>query len=79
MANETYDVVVLEGQTTLDIAIQEYGTIDAIWQIIDDNPSILTNINSQPVVGQILTIQKSSSLPNADIRAYFRTNQIKVV
>jgi hypothetical protein len=79
MANETYDIVILEGQTTLDIAIQEYGTLDAIWQIIDDNPSILTNINSQPVVGQILKIQKSSSLPNTDIRAYYRTNQIKVV
>ena len=50
-------VEILDGQTIFDIAKQEYGNVECVWQLVDDNPAVITSLNVALVPGSKLNIQ----------------------
>lgn len=62
-------------QTIWDIAIQQYGGVEGIQELIDDNPELTRN--SILFEGQLLKIK---SLPvNRDIQVYYKERRLKPV
>lgn len=70
-------IVVEDGQTLLDVTIQEYGKADAIKYLVDDND---LEFDDELVPGQILNIRETdNSLADKAIADFFRSKKIKVV
>lgn len=68
-------IIVLDRQTLWDIAIQEYGTVEAVFDLLSDNPSL--TINTALIAGQQLII--SSPVMNQDVYDYFKKNNLNPV
>lgn len=65
------------GQSLIDIALQEYGHIDGVFQIIKDNPQYA--ITDVPKVGDVVLIQKTVpvlSLDNNKIAETIKSDNI---
>jgi hypothetical protein len=58
MSSMYKDIVVINGQSISDIAIQEYGTYEAVFAIMVDNMLRLNSINDVLGPGTILKIRK---------------------
>lgn len=71
MRNLTY--IVIDGQTIYDIAIQFYGSIDGVFLLLQDNPT-LNGLDTILTAGQKLKI-KSDAI-DADAVEYFKKNNI---
>lgn len=63
---------VKELQTIWDIALQEYGSVSGVKQLMDDNPEINFQTLLQP--GQIIKI--ISEPVNKDVRDFYKNNNI---
>jgi len=57
-------IKVEDNQSIWDIAVQEYGNPECIWQLVDDNPSVITSLNVKLVPGSYLNVQKDKSVVN---------------
>jgi len=68
-------VIVEDRQTIWDIAVQEYGGVDGVFQLIEDNPGL--TIGSDLQGGQLLKIK--SAPVNATVLAYMQLNNVKPV
>jgi len=67
------------GQTIFDIAIQEYGSTNEIFQIIKDNSEIFDNgITTILDPGTLLNIRNDLKLSKPRIAAYYKKKGIKV-
>jgi hypothetical protein len=51
-------VTLLTGQSLYDVSIQEYGHTDGIWMILEDNPTIASDLSSVPTPGSKITIRQ---------------------
>jgi hypothetical protein len=69
-------IVVYEGQNLVDIAIQEYGSLEGVWQLVMDNPNI-RGIDYQLKAGEILQIDETKKI-REDITDYFEKRNIKL-
>jgi len=73
-------IVVLNNQTLLDIAIQEYGTIESVFELAIANDLSITD---ELATGTILLIPEFSTLTNEpiitnkEILNYYKKNKIK--
>jgi len=67
-------VIVIEQQSIFDIAIQQYGSVEGVVQLMDDNTNLTFNSNIIP--GQNLIV--SDEAIDVDIVNYFRKKQLKV-
>ena len=56
----TKSIKIIDGQSIFDVAKQEYGNIECVWQLVKDNPGI-GSINTTLVPGSIINIQKDKS------------------
>lgn len=65
-------VVVAQGQSLLDIAMQVYGSADAVYTLAKDNAKSVTDILS---VGEELSYS-SDNMVDARVARYFATNEI---
>lgn len=61
------------GQTLLDIALQTYGTVESVIDVMQDNG--ITDI-TEVVEGRELLID-SSKIQNAEVVAYYSRNDIE--
>lgn len=52
---------VRNGQSLADIAIERYGTIDALPWLIEDNPQLNRSISGLPLPGTVLEIRDDST------------------
>jgi hypothetical protein len=59
----TKKVTVNEGQSLMDLAIQEYGGIEGIFDLMEDN--VLPGIQVKMNVGQILKVYKEKASDSA--------------
>jgi hypothetical protein len=73
MAVNNY-IKVLEDQSLFDIAIQEYGSIEGVKQLIIDNPTTCS-FEDDPVPGTLLLI--SGTVINQDIVQLLKDKKIK--
>jgi len=70
-------VVTLERQTALDIAIQEYGSVEGVFQLWADNPDKITSLYEEIPPGTILRI--TSQPVNKAIKEAYKKNGYKPV
>jgi len=54
-------IIVKEGQSLFDIAVQEYGTVDAIFLLIEDN-DFINKIDDNISPGDIIKIRPDDPL-----------------
>lgn len=79
----------IPGQTVMDIALQYYGTIEALFIIMEDNPHILNEYDeafipepfsdfdlSQPIIPTVLNIRDEDPLINKRIIKEFINNPV---
>ena len=67
------------GQTIFDIAIQEFGSTNEVFQIIKDNSEIFDNgITTILIPGTLLKIRNDLKLSKPRIAAYYKKKGIKV-
>ena len=64
-----------EGQSLLDVALQEFGAINGVFQILADNSSL--ELNSQVVAGDSILIDDTKSNDLA-VREHFRKLKYRV-
>jgi hypothetical protein len=70
-------IIVEDGQSLLDITIQEYGKADAIKYLVEDND---IEFDSTLAPGQKLNIRETdNSLADKAIADFFNNKKIKVV
>jgi len=58
------------GQNLFDIAIQEYGDIEKVYDMLKDNE--LTSLDLLIAPGELLKIQKTPTIENPNLMNYFR-------
>jgi len=68
-------ITVLDGQTIWDIAIQHYGSIEGVFQIIKDNEGV--DLKKGVNVGQLIKILAEPI--NKPIVDYYSDNNLKPV
>jgi LysM repeat protein len=65
-------VIVRNNQSLWDIAIQEYGTVEAVFDLAMANGLGITDILT---AGQVLNVPESEYV-NAEVVAYYRKNDL---
>ena len=79
MRNEL-KITVQEKQTIWDIAKQEYGNLECIKQLILDNPTVITGLDTILTPGSTLNIQKDKTKVvgfNAEVVKYFQERGVQ--
>jgi hypothetical protein len=54
---EMYQIFAKDGQSLSDIAVAEYGSVEGVPLLIEDNPDTLTYFTDEPASGTILNIR----------------------
>jgi hypothetical protein len=66
-------IIVLYGQSLFDIAVQEYGSIEAVFQLADDND--IYDITAELSPGTELIIDKNMII-DTNVVNYYKNNNI---
>lgn len=69
-------VIVQQGQTIVDIALQEYGSVEGLFALLEANQTL--DLDSQLEPGQKVLI-RVEDVVNSDIVNYYQRNNISVV
>lgn len=69
------NIIVQDGQTVWDLAIQQYGGVEGVFNLIKDNPGVIAGVDSQLAAGTELKVK--SDPVNTDVLAYYTENEIK--
>jgi len=72
MASNWQNIVVQEGQSLFDIALQHYGNAEAVIDLVRDNG--LQGITQQLQAGQLLMVNTASERYNKAIVNYYHAN-----
>lgn len=72
MASNWQNIVVQEGQSLYDIALQHYGNAEAVIDLVRDNG--LQGVTQQLHAGQLLKINTDSTRYNKAVVNYYRAN-----
>lgn len=67
------NIIVKQDQSIFDMSVQLYGSIEFVYKILEDNPS-LANIHPQNITGFNLQYTEQK----ADNVVYFATNKINI-
>ena len=74
-------IKVLENQNVFDIAIQEYGQIESVFQVLQDNPdnkSKAVSLSDKLLPGTILKINTNDGNINLSVLNCFKKYNIQV-
>jgi len=69
-------VIVQQGQTIVDIALQEYGSVEGLFAFLEANQNL--DLDSQLEPGQKVLVREEDVV-NSDIVNYYQRNNINVV
>ena len=69
-----YTIKTSAGQTIWDILVQEYGEIEMFTQLLNDNPGLMDNLDTQLPAGSILIITEGVTVKSQIFRDYMRGN-----
>ena len=69
----TKSVTLKDGQTLFDVSLQLYGSIEYVYKIIEDNPTI-TTLHYPNRTGSPFTHREQGF----DLTKYFKTNEISI-
>lgn len=71
-----YSIITEKGQSIYDIAVQEYGTADAVFTVIQDNPTVnLTEEITEKTALKIRANESDCPIKNIRVMREFRTNK----
>ena len=70
-------VTIITQQTLFDIAIQQYGGVDGILLLIEDNPQLALDFNSNIFAGMELKLRDSAAV-NEDVSDYYLKKELMV-
>lgn len=70
-------VTVGNNQTVWDILLQEYGSVEAFFQMVDSNPTVFTNLNVLLLPGMVLKVSETAF--NSKVKDYYSKRGLKVV
>lgn len=76
-----FDHIISDGQNLYDVSIQRYGSVAALFTLMEDNPELIPNINAKFKPGDVLKIRTEfTELDDVDQenQRLFRTKDIKV-
>jgi len=65
-------IIILDGQTLEDVALQAYGGVEGVAWLIEDNPGI--SWTSSLLAGEILLTREAAI--NRDLQAYYQSRGI---
>lgn len=68
-------VVVQHGQSIWDIALQEYGSVEAVFKLQEENSEFIPNLDVDLKAGQKLLI--TTPVNNSAVANFFATDQLK--
>lgn len=71
------EAIVSEGQNILDLAVQYYGNIEAVFDLIDDNPDVIVNLDYVAKAGDKILIDETKII-NKDVVKYFTDKNIRI-
>lgn len=73
-------VTVTQGQSIMDIAIQEYGTVLGSEQLVKDNPNVISTVTDNLVAGDRLVIDEGIAFPISEaIEELLANDEFKTV
>lgn len=64
-------------QSLFDIALQEFGSIEAIFNIIQDNQNLFNGITDNVNIGDEINIRAISDKENKTVKNYYKINKLK--
>jgi hypothetical protein len=67
------NVTIQSTQTLFDVSLQYYGTAEKVYQLIDENPTIIGILDSNYTGKKLNYIENKTKIPT-----YFRNNEIVV-
>jgi len=67
------EIVVRENQTPYDLAIEAYGSVEGVFQLMDDNPWI--SLDAMPDVGRRVVVNGEAL--NAEVKDYLTRKKIE--
>jgi hypothetical protein len=71
----TSTINIVEGQTIFDVALQHFGSIEGVFELMEQNG--LTTVNADITAGDKLKLNIDEPIDKA-IATYFKNNQITV-
>jgi len=69
-------VIVQQGQTIVDIALQEYGSVEGLFAFLEANQTL--DLDSELEPGQKVLVREEDVV-NSDIVNYYQRNNISVI
>lgn len=67
------------GQGVYDLAIQEYGSIEAVFMVLEDNPTLDLTENVEPGTEvRFRLVPPSDVVTDAETMNFMRRNEIRV-
>ena len=77
--SEFYIKTVEAGQSLFDFSIQEYGDIDGVFYLVEDNPDVLTGITDDLEAGMELKVrQEPVTVDDKEVMKYMRDRKVNV-
>jgi hypothetical protein len=72
-----YEKTVEYGQDLFDVSIQEYGTIEAVFMVLEDNTGIDLEGFLEPGTAIKFRHDPPADIVDAEVMEYFRKNEIR--
>lgn len=69
-------VAIQDGQTIYDLALQEYGCIEGVMLLMEDNSDLVPDLNADPVAGSLFQIREDDPIIDVVARDYYADNDI---
>lgn len=69
------EIYIRANQSIYDIAVQEYGHVDHVFQILKDNPSL--DLNTDLDAGAVIKIDTTLAVVDKDVQDHFIENNLK--
>jgi hypothetical protein len=77
--NDFYSKYTELGQGVIDLAIQEYGTAEAVFLVLEDNP--ILNLLDNVAAGTVVKFRNNPPVeivPEQEVMEFMRRNEIRV-
>lgn len=69
---EMYDITIEKGQSIIDVAIHQYGSVEGIFLLLGDNPGKINRIDEPLAGGLSLAVQRDPDVTSKADMEYFR-------
>jgi hypothetical protein len=77
--SDTYTKYTEKGQSAIDLAIQEYGTAEAVFLVLEDNPALSLLDNVEPGTQVVFRLNPPVEIvPGQEVMEFMRRNEVRI-